>query len=230
MEALAQEQPVASKACGKCKVEKPLEMFSKAKDGLQGYCKVCSNATYALYYEAHKEQLAASDKVYYEAHKEQKAERAKLYREGHKEQRAANGKRYRENHKEEVAAYNNSYHKQRKLTDLQFKLKVNLRTRLYMALKGNAKAGSAVRDLGCSMEAFRLYLESHFQPGMTWENWGIKGWHIDHIKPLSSFDLTDRAQFLIACHYTNLQPLWAKDNLSKSDKVDWTKEEPNGDL
>jgi hypothetical protein len=48
---------------------------------------------------------------------------------------------------------------------------------------------------------------------MTWDNWTTDGWHIDHIKPLaSSFDLTDRKQFLEACHYTNLQPLWAKDN------------------
>jgi desulfoferrodoxin (superoxide reductase-like protein) len=54
---------------------------------------------------------------------------------------------------------------------------------------------------------------------MTWDNWTTDGWHIDHIKPLASFDLTDRKQLLEACHYTNLQPLWAKDNLIKSDKI-----------
>jgi len=62
-------------------------------------------------------------------------------------------------------------------------------------------------------------LESKFQPDMNWDNWASDGWHIDHIKPLASFDLTDREQLLIACHYTNLQPLWAKDNIAKSDKI-----------
>ncbi len=82
-----------------------------------------------------------------------------------------------------------------------------------MAIKTNAKIGSAVRDLGCSVSELMAHLEIKFQPGMTWENWG--SWHIDHIKPLASFDLTNREQFLIACHYTNLQPLWASDNLAK---------------
>jgi hypothetical protein len=54
---------------------------------------------------------------------------------------------------------------------------------------------------------------------MTWENWSKYGWHIDHIKPLSSFNLTDYEQLKMACHYTNLQPMWAKDNLIKSNKV-----------
>ena len=57
---------------------------------------------------------------------------------------------------------------------------------------------------------------------MTWDNWTTDGWHIDHIKPLSSFDLTDRKQLLEVCHYTNLQPLWAKDNLIKSDKLNYS--------
>ena len=88
-----------------------------------------------------------------------------------------------------------------------------------MALKGNYKNGSAVKDLGCSIDELKTYLESKFQLGMTWDNWSKDGWHIDHIKPLSSFDLTDKKQLLEACHYTNLQPLWATDNLSKGDKI-----------
>jgi hypothetical protein len=101
--------------------------------------------------------------------------------------------------------------------DLNYKIKISLRTRLHHAIKTGAKAGSAVRDLGCSIPEFKSHIEAQFQPGMTWENWG--DWHLDHIKPLSSFDLTDRDQFLVACHYTNYQPLWAADNFAKSAKI-----------
>lgn len=93
-----------------------------------------------------------------------------------------------------------------------------LRTRLRMAVRRGQKAGSAVRDLGCSIEELRKRLEVQFRPGMTWENWSRTGWHIDHIRPLASFDLTDRTQLLQACHYTNLQPLWAEENLKKGDQ------------
>lgn len=80
--------------------------------------------------------------------------------------------------------------KERRKNNLEFRLKSCLRTRLYNALRGNFRAGSAVRDLGCSIEFLKQHLETQFQPDMTWENYGE--WHIDHIKPLSSFDLTDR--------------------------------------
>lgn len=95
------------------------------------------------------------------------------------------------------------------------------------ALIGNTKKGSAVRDLGCSVEELRAHLEALFQPGMTWDNYG-RGpkdnpralyFEIDHIIPLASFDLTDREQFLKACHYTNLQPLWHHQNRAKGDKM-----------
>ena len=99
-----------------------------------------------------------------------------------------------------------------------FKLATNLRSRLGRALKGNYKTGSAVKDCGCSMEFLKAYLEARFLPGMTWKNWGRKGWHIDHITSLANFDLANREQFLTACHYTNLQPLWWRDNLEKHDK------------
>ena len=98
-----------------------------------------------------------------------------------------------------------------------FRLSCNLRTRLNCAIKKRCKVGSAVGDLGCSIVAFKEYIERKFHPGMSWDNWGK--WHLDHIIPLSSFDMTDRSQFLIAAHYTNYQPLWAEDNLKKGNKV-----------
>lgn len=108
----------------------------------------------------------------------------------------------------------------RKRTDINFKLSCSLRNRLHSALKNNYKSGSAVRDLGCSIPELKEHLESQFKPGMTWENWSRTGWHIDHIRPLSRFDLTDRNQLLKVCHFGNLQPLWAEENFSKSNKVD----------
>ena len=101
---------------------------------------------------------------------------------------------------------------------MNFKIKHSLRARIGHALKNSQKSGSAVRDLGCSIEKFRDHLEVRFVSNMSWINYGHKGWHIDHIVPLSSFDLTDPKQFREACHYTNLQPLWAKDNLIKGSK------------
>lgn len=106
-------------------------------------------------------------------------------------------------------------HIERMKTDIQYKLKQRLRQRLLVALKGNYKAGSAVDDLGCSIQFLKTYLEMKFAEGMTWSNYGRHGWHIDHIRPLAEFDLTDPEQFKQACHYSNLQPLWSSDNLRK---------------
>ena len=103
---------------------------------------------------------------------------------------------------------------------LKTRIATNLRSRIRKALQKEQKTGSAVRDLGCSIVDFKQHLESKFTEGMTWDNYGRNGWHIDHIKPLASFDLEDLEKFKKACHYSNLQPLWAKDNLKKSDKYE----------
>jgi hypothetical protein len=104
-------------------------------------------------------------------------------------------------------------------SDPEYRLAKLLRDRLRHAIKKGLRGGSAVRDLGCTVSELRAYLEVRFRPGMTWENWGKTGWHIDHIQPLAKFDLTDRQQFLQACHYTNLQPLWAEENYRKADNL-----------
>ena len=114
---------------------------------------------------------------------------------------------------------NQDYRKNRYTSDLNFRLKCNLRSRINTAIKNNQKTGSAISDLGCSIEFLKKHLENQWQEGMTWENYGLYGWHIDHIQPLDYFDLSNKEEFLKACHYTNLQPLWAGDNLSKSNKV-----------
>ena len=101
---------------------------------------------------------------------------------------------------------------------IQFNLATRLRSRLYQALKKNKKVGSHIKDLGCTLSELQIHLEGQFKEGMNWGNHGVGGWHIDHKKAIATFDLNDRKQFLEACHYLNLQPLWAKENLKKSNK------------
>lgn len=122
-------------------------------------------------------------------------------------------KQYQQDNKALIASRRKSWNLNKLHTDIQFKLKNNLRRRLRNALKGDYKKGSAVELLGCSVVEFKQYLESKFQVGMSWENYGK--WHIDHIIPLSSVDLTDFECLRRVCHYSNLQPLWAIDNIRK---------------
>ena len=89
------------------------------------------------------------------------------------------------------------------------------------ARKEGRKEGSAVDGLHCSIEEFKTKVSRFFKPGMSWDdNWGNGPgkWHLDHIIPLSAFDLTNREQFLSAAHYSNYQPLWSEENLSKGDR------------
>lgn len=104
----------------------------------------------------------------------------------------------------------------RKATDLNFKLRTILRKRIWGATKRMQKAGSAINDLGCTIEEFKAYVESKWASGMSWDNHGQRGWHLDHITPLASFDLSEPMQFKQAAHYTNYQPLWWLDNIRKS--------------
>ena len=98
------------------------------------------------------------------------------------------------------------------------RLKHSLRSRLNHAINKNLKTGSAVDDLGCSVEFFVKYIESKWQEGMSWDNWARDGWHIDHIVALQHFNLTDKEQLKKAAHYTNLQPLWSLENSAKDPK------------
>lgn len=177
-----------------------------------------------------KLRLKAYKKVWRKVNINKVRNSKKKYRENNRDKINSYKKNYYKSNKESINIKNkewykankdrvNSHIKNKKKTDIQYKLSHNLRNRLGEAIKNNQKVGSAVKDLGCSIEELKTYLESKFLPGMNWDNWRRDGWHIDHIKPLASFDLTDRKQLLEACHYTNLQPLWAKDNISKGDDI-----------
>jgi hypothetical protein len=114
------------------------------------------------------------------------------------------------------------YERKRRQYDLIYRIKRCLRNRLYYAIKNGYKSGSAVQDLGCSIDAFKEYIAAKFEPWMTWDNWTKDTWHLDHIVPLAAFDLTDPEQLRRAFHYTNYQPLKASINVGpKRDKLDW---------
>lgn len=103
--------------------------------------------------------------------------------------------------------------RERRKSDPIFRLAHNLRSRLSTAVMRDHKSGSMIALLGCSIEELKRRLEQQFAPGMSWENWGQ--WHIDHRKPLASFNLSDPTEQAAAFHFSNLQPLWAADNLAK---------------
>ena len=103
---------------------------------------------------------------------------------------------------------------------------VKMRTRTYQRMnqivkriKNEIKRDDLIKRVGCTATEFKKYLEDQFKDGMTWNNYGQFGWHIDHIVPLNSFDLTKSSQVFKANHYTNLQPLWAIENSSKGKKA-----------
>jgi hypothetical protein len=142
------------------------------------------------------------------------------YRKIHKKYAKEYHKEYSKNNRDILREYHRKYQIIKLKTDINFKLSRYLRSRLRDAIKGNQKLGSAVKDLGCTIPFLKLYLESSFKPGMTWDNWTWNGWHMDHIKPLSKFNLQDREEFLKANHYTNLQPLWAEENMIKGNRME----------
>ena len=197
----------------------PCKYGHVAERYISGGCYACStiknHSEYTRqYYRDHKEEYSARGKDHYIANTEDYRIRSAKNYQNDIESVKIRHRKYRIDNRELL----NEKVKIKKAEDVQFRLKVGLRDRLIKAIRGDFKAGSAVSDLGCTIGFLRDYLESKFTSGMTWENWSRTGWHIDHIKPLALFDLTDREQLLEACHYKNLQPMWALDNLSKGSR------------
>lgn len=153
-------------------------------------------------------------------------EYGKVYYKNNKEVRIAQRKKYYNENKKIIIKKSIEYEKNRIKKDPVYKIirTIRSRTRLFIKSANIQKIDSITKAIGCSKQEFIAHIESKFynrKSGeiMTWENYGYYGWHIDHIKPLSSFDLTNEEQFKKACHYTNLQPLWAEDNLTKSNSI-----------
>jgi hypothetical protein len=98
----------------------------------------------------------------------------------------------------------------------RFILAVRKRISGFMQIKKMTKRNKTFHMLGCTPQELILHIEKQFKPGMNWNNWSVHGWHLDHIVPLDSGKNQEEVEKL--CHYTNLQPLWAKENRKKSNK------------
>lgn len=181
-----------------------------------------------------RENNKAERKKYRENNKDKMRAYKKKYRENNRKEIRAYQKKYQENNKDKLQAkkniYNKTYHKrpdvkekankrfkERLRTDINFRLANSLRCRLSNALNRNTKSASTLALLGCSVEQLKRHLEKQFQPGMTWEKKGTV-FHIDHMIPCSLFDLSDAEQQRRCFHFTNLQPLFASENLTKGEK------------
>jgi len=162
------------------------------------------------YDKNHKIQTKKYHKRRYLDNKEKLLKQAKIYRTTHKNIR----KKYCILHKEKLKEYKKEYEKNRRNKDIDYKILCNLRTRLSIVLKGKPKLETTMKLVGCSIDFLKQHLEKKFTECMTWDNYGY--WHIDHIKPCASFNMSNSEDQKLCFHYTNLQPLWAKENLRKS--------------
>jgi len=224
-----------TKTCSKCDTDKPLAEFNKDRskpDGKHPWCKACKKADYQVkrvsilaqkkqYFQANKDSIRKYKETYREINKDIIAKKNKVYYEANKNTILKRNSAWQKTNKEWVNTWNKQYRVEKNKIDPSHKIKNNIRTRVRIGIicGGGRKSASTLELLSCSYKHARKHLESQFVEGMNWDNYGFYGWHIDHIIPCASFDLTDPDQQRQCFHYTNLQPLWAEDNLRKSDKL-----------
>jgi hypothetical protein len=208
------------KTCTKCKDSLSKDCFgrnSRTKDKLQSRCKQCINNDNKNYRDKNKDKFSESRRKYYEKNREKLLANKKIYSDSHKTEKAEYDKTYRELNKEKITQYKKEWEFRNKDNPV-FKIKRNLRRRLNHALNNNLKSQKTFDLLGCTAEFFKKYIEPLLKPGMSWSNYGSK-WHIDHILPCCSFDLSKPKEQQKCFHYTNCQPLWKEENLSKGSKI-----------
>jgi hypothetical protein len=184
------------KVCSKCKTEKELCEFNKdstRKDGYEYYCKSCCKTKRVLQYHSSIDENRGK----------------------HRERQ----KKYYNNNVSKIREYKKKYENNRLKNDPEFKLSKNIRRRisLFLQSKNTNKNNKTFNIVGCTPKQLKEHIQSQFKDNMSWENYGYYGWHIDHIIPLSSAKNID--EFYPLCHYSNLQPLWGEENMSKSNKI-----------
>lgn len=194
-----------AKVCTGCRQEKAEQEFRKenrSKDGLSTRCKECMSQKSKQYYSENKAEFSRKARIYYKKHALELNARAKASRSKY-----AEGRRHID--------------KIRRRECPKYAATIACRNRVSQAFRrrGYTKRSKAFEMIGCSAEYLKAHLESLFSSGMTWENRGVRGWHIDHKIPLASAKTIEDLERL--CHYSNLQPLWFGDNLAKRDSLQW---------
>ena len=205
--------------------------YSGNKCGVRGQCKECRNNKTKEEREAEVKRVR---RWYKNLTPAKKAKRAKYIKEYHKkmtpekkEKLAECRKIWAKKHPEKIKEYQKKTYQKRKAkiaiyiknkrkTDCNFMIACRLYARIRKVLKGHQKGGSTISLLGCSVEQFRNHIENQFQNGMDWENYGL--WQLDHIRPCSSFDLSNPIEQKRCFHYKNIQPLWETENKTKGTK------------
>lgn len=209
------------KKCKRCGKYKNLKHFyhNTKVNKRDSHCSVCRKIVSKEYKEKNKEKLKEQNKIRYLKNRDRILQKNKEYLIRNKDKRKQYKKEYRKLNKEKINKERRNYISRKKRECEEFRIKANLRCRMSQFLKEFNKSESSMKLIGCSAEQLKKHLEDKFTEGMSWSNYGLKGWHIDHIKPCASFDLKDPQQQKECFHYSNLQPLWWYDNLSKADKL-----------
>ena len=196
------------KRCNTCKEIKTISDFNKNKNNKDGYNRKCRDC----------------EKIYRKQYRKDNEEKIKKYqlnyKKENKERLSELYKQWIENNRDHYNNYQNTHRKKRLREDIEFKILNNLRNRVRSALKGVCKSAKTMELVDCTIEFLMNHLESMFYDDMNWGNYGSY-WHVDHIIPCIFFDLKAPEQQKICFHWTNLQPLTAKDNLEKNDNLDW---------
>jgi hypothetical protein len=201
-----------TKVCTKCGIEKLLleyNVCSRVKDGRKAECRECQRLGTKEYKLKNKEKIKEYNSKWNSENKFYYQEYRKIWEVENYNKVLEKRKRF----KEKNPSYNNDYNKQRKKEDVLFRLMSDMRNSINRYLK--YKSQKTFDIVGCSPQFLKEHLETQFTDGMSWDN--RSEWHIDHIIPLSSAKTEDELYKL--CHYENLQPLWAEDNLKKSNKI-----------
>lgn len=208
------------KVCKLCGTRKPVDAFYTAKRGeLRSLCKKCTLAECRRYRALNLEARRRYGREYAASHRENIRENSRAHYLANKEEYKQREQEYRKKNKPAVAARKNRYSRRRYQQDVKYRLTKCLRTRISKVLNGRNKSANSLELLGCTAAQLREHLEKQFTDSMSWANYGHDGWHMDHIRPCASFDLTKEAAQRTCFHYTNLQPLWAADNIKKGDKI-----------